>query len=99
MIVCQCNVISRRDIETAIDAIISKDPWVQVTQGMVYRHLGKRGRCGGCAPTVVDLIVELIEKKQRLATQETPESRKAGPIRSRRGRIDVGFRGARTPET
>jgi bacterioferritin-associated ferredoxin len=58
MIVCSCNIISRRAIEEAIEAILAEDPHAVLTPGLIYHRLGKRGKCGGCFPHAVDIMVE-----------------------------------------
>jgi hypothetical protein len=58
MIVCHCNVITSAEIIAIIDAFLAEDSWRMITPVLVYHALGKRGRCCGCFPTVVDLIVE-----------------------------------------
>lgn len=58
MIVCSCNIISRRDIEAAIEEILAQDPYAVLTPGLVYHRLGKRGKCGGCFPHAVRILVE-----------------------------------------
>ena len=50
MIVCQCNNITDRDINAAIDWMRAADPETIITPGKVYRALGKRADCGGCMP-------------------------------------------------
>jgi bacterioferritin-associated ferredoxin len=50
MIVCQCNNITDRDINAAIDWMRASDPETIITPGKVYRALGKRADCGGCMP-------------------------------------------------
>jgi bacterioferritin-associated ferredoxin len=58
MIVCSCNIISRRDIEAAVEEILAEDSYAVVTPGLVYHRLGKRGKCGGCFPHAVRILVE-----------------------------------------
>jgi bacterioferritin-associated ferredoxin len=71
MIVCSCNVISRRDIEEAIEDILREDPHAVLTPGLIYHRLGKRGKCGGCFPQVVDILVEHGDSvRARLMTDE-----------------------------
>jgi bacterioferritin-associated ferredoxin len=58
MIVCSCNIISRRDIESAVEEILAEDAYAVLTPGLVYHRLGKRGKCGGCFPHAVRILVE-----------------------------------------
>lgn len=61
MIVCQCNIISDREIEAVIRELLSEDPWQLIVPGKVYRIFEKRGRCCGCFPNVVDIIIRVTE--------------------------------------
>ncbi|HEY4202321.1 MAG TPA: (2Fe-2S)-binding protein [Devosiaceae bacterium] len=82
MLICHCNVITDQEIEGIIVSFLREDPWQLVVPAKVYRELGKRGRCCGCFPNVVDIIArvtedyhlqrvsnsaELIDVQQRLA--------------------------------
>jgi len=58
MIVCSCNLITRRDIEEAIEAILAEDSYAVLTPGLIYHRLGRRGKCGGCFPHAVRIMVE-----------------------------------------
>ena len=58
MIVCSCNIIARRDIESVIEEILVADPLAVLTPGLLYHRLGYRGRCCGCLPHVSRIIVE-----------------------------------------
>lgn len=58
MIVCSCNIIRRSEIEGAILDLLEKDPWQVIAPLQVYHSLEKRGKCCGCFPNVVGIIVE-----------------------------------------
>lgn len=64
MIVCHCNVLTEAAITGAIDGLIDEDHYQLITPGVVYRQLGKRGKCCGCFPQVVGLIVHRLEEFQ-----------------------------------
>ena len=64
MIVCHCNVLSKAVITDAIEELVAADPYRLITPGLVYRTLGKRGKCCGCFPQVVGLIVKRLEEFQ-----------------------------------
>ncbi len=51
-------------INEAIEGLIDDDPYQLITPGVVYRELGKRGKCCGCFPQVVGLIVRRLEEFQ-----------------------------------
>jgi hypothetical protein len=71
MIVCQCNIISTRDIEDTITGLLDEDAWRLIVPVQVYHALGKRGRCCGCFPGVVDIIIKVsADYHARLATPE-----------------------------
>jgi len=58
MIVCSCNIITRRDIELVIEGILADDPYAVLTPNLLYHRLGRRGKCCGCFPHVSDILVE-----------------------------------------
>jgi hypothetical protein len=58
MIVCSCNIITRRDIESVIERILADDPYAVLTPNLIYHQLGRRGRCCGCFPHVTRILVE-----------------------------------------
>jgi hypothetical protein len=61
MLVCQCNVITEKEIEAAIIALLDQDPWQLIVPAKVYHSLKKRGRCCGCFPNVVETIIRVTE--------------------------------------
>jgi bacterioferritin-associated ferredoxin len=61
MLICHCNVITDREIEAVIRAFLAADPWEIIVPAKVYRELGKRGRCCGCFPNVVDIITRVTQ--------------------------------------
>lgn len=62
MLVCHCNLITQREIEDAIVALLDDDPWQLVVPAKVYHSLSKRGRCCGCFPNVVETIIRVTEE-------------------------------------
>ena len=62
MIICSCAVISDRDIEQALVAILSEPNAPLPTPGVVYRHMAKSMACCSCAPLAVSTIYALVEK-------------------------------------
>lgn len=61
MIVCSCNIISRKEIEQTIIELLQEDPWRLIVPGVVYHTMSKRGKCCGCFPNVVEIIIETTE--------------------------------------
>jgi hypothetical protein len=61
MMVCSCNLITDKDIKDVITALLDEDCWQLIVPGKVYHAMQKRGRCCGCFPNVVDLIVKTTE--------------------------------------
>ncbi len=71
MIVCQCNIITVRDIKETITGLLDEDLWRLIVPVQVYQAMGKRGRCCGCFPGVVDIIVRTTEAyHRRIATPQ-----------------------------
>ncbi|MCB1446625.1 MAG: (2Fe-2S)-binding protein [Rhizobiaceae bacterium] len=62
MMVCSCNLITDKDIKEVIVALLDEDCWQLIVPGKVYHAMQKRGRCCGCFPNVVDLIVRTTEE-------------------------------------
>lgn len=61
MLVCHCNIITAQEIEETILALLDADPWQLIVPAKVYHTLGKRGRCCGCFPNVVETIIRVTE--------------------------------------
>jgi len=62
MLVCQCNMITSKQIEDIVLSLLEEDPWQLVVPAKVYRELARRAKCSGCVPNVVDIIVRVTEK-------------------------------------
>ena len=62
MIVCSCAVISDHDIETAVIDILSLPNAPIPTPGVLWRQLGKKMNCCGCAPLAVQTIYDTMER-------------------------------------
>ena len=74
MIVCSCNIITRRDIEAVIERLLADDPYAVLTPNLIYHRLGRRGRCCGCFPQVSRILVEHGELiRARIARGEFPD--------------------------
>ena len=65
MLVCQCNIISDREIRQVIRALLADDPWQIIVPAKVYRELDKRCKCAGCVPNVIDLITAVTAEYHR----------------------------------
>ncbi len=75
MIVCSCNIITRRDIELVIEGILADDPYAVLTPNLLYHRLGRRGKCCGCFPHVTMILVEhAIAVRARIDRGERTES-------------------------
>ncbi len=70
MLVCSCNFITDREIRDVIVEMLDEDCWQLIVPGKVYRAMEKRGRCCGCFPNVVDIIVQTTEEYHRNAASE-----------------------------
>jgi bacterioferritin-associated ferredoxin len=58
MIVCSCNIITRREVEAVIEEILAEDLYAVLTPNLLYHRLGRRGKCCGCFPHVTEILVE-----------------------------------------
>ncbi|MCG6857439.1 MAG: (2Fe-2S)-binding protein [Salaquimonas sp.] len=65
MLVCSCNIISDREIRQAITVLLREDPWRLIVPLQVYHAMKKRGKCCGCFPQLVDLIIETTQAFHR----------------------------------
>ncbi|AKI02191.1 BFD-like (2Fe-2S) protein [Hoeflea sp. IMCC20628] len=73
MIVCSCNIVSRKDIEEVVTDFLNVDEWQLITPGKVFQAVSARGKCCGCFPGVIDIIVETTERYH--AVMESPAPR------------------------
>ncbi|WP_415926483.1 bacterioferritin-associated ferredoxin [Neorhizobium phenanthreniclasticum] len=62
MLVCSCNYITDREIRDVIIELLNEDCWQLIVPAKVYHAMDKRGRCCGCFPNVVDLIIRTTEE-------------------------------------
>jgi len=49
------------EIKAVICDLLKADPWQLIVPNQVYHEMGKRGRCCGCFPRLVDVIVETTQ--------------------------------------
>jgi bacterioferritin-associated ferredoxin len=74
MIVCSCNIITRREIEAVIERLLVDDPYTILTPNLIYHRLGKRGRCCGCFPHATQIMVEhAIAVRERIERGDAPD--------------------------
>lgn len=73
MITCHCNYITEAEIEEVVLGFLQEDPWQLVVPNKVYHEMGKRGRCCGCFPSVIDIIVRTILEFHRQREDGNPE--------------------------
>lgn len=73
MIVCSCNIVSKKDIENVVMDFLNADEWQLITPGKVYQAMSARGKCCGCFPGVIDIIVETTQRYH--AQMQSPEPR------------------------
>ena len=87
MLVCQCNVITDREIRDIVLGFLQADPWAIIVPAKVYRELEKRCKCSGCVPNVVDIITKVTEEYHlQIAadpTQAAPPQPRPSPSRRR----------------
>lgn len=65
MLVCSCNFITEKEIRDVINEFLEQDCWQLIVPAKVYHAMNKRGRCCGCFPNVVDLIVSTTQEFHR----------------------------------
>jgi bacterioferritin-associated ferredoxin len=65
MLVCQCNVITDKEIKEIVRSFLRQDPWEIIVPAKVYRALEQRCKCAGCVPNVVDVIIATTEEYHR----------------------------------
>jgi hypothetical protein len=103
MLVCQCNVITDREIVRVIKDLLADDPWQIIVPAKVYRELEKRCKCSGCVPNVIDLITRVTDEYHleiaELPAEVNAPSIAAPPRRKRAGasgheRRSAGYRTA-----
>ena len=73
MIVCSCNIVSRKDIEQVVVDFLTEDEWQLITPGKVFQAMSARGKCCGCFPGVIDIIVETTEHYHGLMQSPAPK--------------------------
>jgi bacterioferritin-associated ferredoxin len=88
MLVCQCNVITDREIKEVILSFLRADPWEIIVPAKVYRALEQRCKCAGCVPNVIDLITEVTAEyhKQIASLPGQPAGATTLPPAARRKR-------------
>ncbi len=57
MIVCSCNLIQKQEIEEVVNDLLTRNPWQFIPPETVYDALNKRGKCFGCFPGLIRLIL------------------------------------------
>jgi bacterioferritin-associated ferredoxin len=67
MIVCSCSMITAKDVADAVTSLRTADPFVVLTPGLIYRHLGKRPSCGSCLPLISKLMVAFDEEEPNVS--------------------------------
>lgn len=72
MIVCSCNIISSKEIEEVILDFLVAEEWQLITPGKVFQAMSARGKCCGCFPGVIDLIVETTRNYHELVQSPAP---------------------------
>ena len=62
VLVCSCNYITDKEIREVITNLLDEDCWQLIVPAKVYHAMEKRGRCCGCFPNVVDIIIQTTEE-------------------------------------
>jgi len=61
MIICSCNIVMEDEIKAVITDLLKSDPWQLIVPNQVYHEMGKSGKCCGCFPRLVDVIVQTTQ--------------------------------------
>lgn len=61
MLVCSCNIITQKEIENTIRAMLDEDQWQLIVPAKVLHSMNSRGRCCGCFPNLVETIIRVTE--------------------------------------
>lgn len=72
MIICHCNLISTEEIERTVIDLLDQDAWQLIVPLQVYHALEKRGRCCGCFPNVINIILRTVRTYHE--EQSTPQA-------------------------
>ncbi|MBN8999163.1 MAG: (2Fe-2S)-binding protein [Rhizobiales bacterium] len=58
MIVCSCNVLTKRDVLDIAERLASEQPGRPITPARIYRALGAKAQCTLCFALVRKLIAD-----------------------------------------
>lgn len=64
MIICSCNALSHKDVESAINAGASRP-------SEIYTAKKCRAQCGNCVPGMVCLLKQAIQERRNLGLANT----------------------------
>ena len=96
MLICSCNIISEQEIRSVITDLLDRDPWQLIVPLQVYHEMGKRGRCCGCFPRLLDLIVEVSEAYHRdLESEDDKVVQFIGKLKNRHQQCETARKLAR----
>ena len=73
MLVCSCNYITDKEIREVIVELLDQDCWQLIVPAKVYHAMAKRGRCCGCFPNVVEIIIKTTEEYHAARHSTTAE--------------------------
>lgn len=73
MIVCSCNIVTSKDIEEVVMDFLNADEWQLITPGKVFKAVSARGKCCGCFPGVINIIVETTRRYHELMESPAPK--------------------------
>ena len=58
MIICSCNVLTKRLVIEAASVLAAEEPGRPVTPGRLFKRLGARPQCGTCFATVRRIVAD-----------------------------------------
>ncbi len=72
MLICSCNIITKSEIEETIISLLDDDAWQLITPGKIYHAMSVKGKCCGCFPNLISMIIATTENYHRV--KQTPEA-------------------------
>lgn len=66
MIICSCSGLSDADVEAALVSLMNVPEPPLPTPGVVFRELGQKLKCCGCAPLLVETIYTKLKELEAL---------------------------------
>lgn len=69
VIICQCTQLTQAALEAAVAALREEQPGRIITPGAALHKAGVRLQCGGCIPTVVQVLRDSAQTPPHLGAR------------------------------